>query len=68
MVNKVYANSIARAKEKSLLGRERYSRLLDCQNLESAIKVLSEVNFGDAHINALSSVDEIIVGEEKKLI
>lgn len=68
MVNKVYANSIARAKEKSLLGRERYSRLLDCQNLESAIKVLSEVNFGDANINALSSVDEIIVGEEKKLI
>lgn len=56
MGNTIYANARAVALSKNLLGRERLARLLDAPSVEDAIKILSEVNFGDG-VKLESSVE-----------
>ena len=47
MANATYANARAKSLEKYLLGNERLNRMIESSSAEEALKVLSEVNFGE---------------------
>ncbi|MCQ2387697.1 MAG: hypothetical protein MJ066_04555 [Clostridia bacterium] len=46
MSNIIYSNARAKFLSNSLLGKDRINRMID-SSVEDAIKILSEVNFGD---------------------
>ncbi len=68
MANVAYANARAKSFENYLLGEDRVNRLIECANPEDAIKILSEVNFGEG-ISLSSALDfeQLIFAEKKKL-
>lgn len=66
MIDCVYANARAIALENTLLGVDRLNRMIDCTCKEDALKILSEVNFGDGM--QASDFESLILVEEKKLI
>lgn len=68
MSNVIYANARARALELSLLGKDRISRMIDASSAVEALKILSEVNFGDG-INITSPLDfeKLLSAELNKL-
>ena len=67
MANLIYANARAKALSKNLLGEDRLNRMVDAPTAEDAIKILSEVNFGDG-ISVDSAIDfeKLIDAEQKK--
>ena len=67
MSNLIYANARAKALSKNLLGEDRLNRMVDAPTAEDAIKILSEVNFGDG-ISVDSAIDfeKLIDAEQKK--
>ncbi len=69
MANTIYSNARAKALEKYLLGIDRLNRMIDCSSADEAIKILSEVNFGEGVFieNALD-FEKLIEAEQKKLI
>ncbi len=68
MANAVYSNARAKALERTLLGRERLYRMAESSSAEDALKILSEVNFGDGlSIGDVSEFETLIKVEEKNL-
>lgn len=68
MANVSYANARAKSFENYLLGEDRINRLIDCVKPEEAIKILSEVNFGDGTtISSALDFEKLILAEKKKL-
>jgi V/A-type H+-transporting ATPase subunit C len=68
MSNVVFSNARARALENYLLGEERINRLIECQTPEDAIKILSEVNFGDGvSITSALDFEKLLYAEKNKL-
>lgn len=69
MVNRIYANARAAALSKNLLGRDRLGRMLDATNVDEAIRVLAEVNFGDgAKIESALDFEKLLEIEEGKFL
>lgn len=68
MANVAYSNARAKSFENYLLGEDRINRLIDCTKPEDALKILSEVNFGDG-ITLTSALDfeQLLSAEKKKL-
>ena len=62
----IFANTRAKAKENGLFTQERLNRMLDCQNIDEAVKILYEVSYGGGIIlNRSSDFDELLKAEEK---
>ena len=47
MTNAIFANARASTLQASLLGADRLNRMVDCASGDDALKILSEVNFGN---------------------
>ena len=68
MLNSIYANARAKAKESGLLGLNRLNRMVDTANPNDAIKILAEVGFGYGMIiDDVSQFENLIFAEEEKL-
>lgn len=68
-MNNIYANARAEAQEKTLLGRERFKRMIESGSAREAIKILKEVNFGNGVvIDRAKDFEKLITGEEDKFI
>ena len=69
MANAIYAGARAKALENNLLGKERLFRMLDSENPEDAMKILSEVNFGrGVSVDSFMEFETLISAEEKEFI
>lgn len=69
MINSIYANARAVTATRSLLGSDRLNRMADCASAQDALKILSEVNFGDGKIvESPLDYEELVAAEETKLI
>ncbi len=69
MANLIYANARAKAMEKNLLSLERFNRMIECSTADEAIKILSEVGFGDgAVIESALEFEKLIATEQRKLL
>lgn len=68
MSNVIYANARAKALELTLLGLDRLNRMLDSETASDALKILTEINFGEG-VNISSPLDfeELIRLEQNKL-
>ena len=67
MSNLIYANARAKALCKNLLGEDRLNRMVDAPTADDAIKILSEVNFGDgASVDSAIDFEKLIDAEQKK--
>lgn len=64
MAELIYAASIARSLENTLLGQEKITRMVFASSYEEGVKVLTEAGFGNM---AEGGVDGMIAGEEAKL-
>lgn len=62
-----FANARARALELNILGEERVNRLLDCKEPNDALKILSEVGFGENFSGSALDFEQILTAEKKKL-
>lgn len=68
MVNVIYANARAKSLENSLIDRERLNRMAEEENAAAALKVLTEVNFGDGTaIDSPADFEKLLTAETKKL-
>ena len=68
MPNSIFANARASAKQAGLMGAERLQRMIDSAKPADAIKILTEVNFGEGTaINGYGDVEEAIIAEEISL-
>ena len=68
MSNLIYANARAKAMEKNLLGSEGLNRMIESATPDDAIKILSEVGFGDGLIlDSALEFERLISAEQKKL-
>ncbi len=68
MANVLYSNARAKALTNNLLGLERLKRMIDSTPID-ALRILSEVNFGEG-VNISNPLDfeKILYAEEKKLL
>jgi len=66
-MSNIYANGRAKALSNSLLGDERINRMIDSGDAEEALKILSEVNFGDGLAVSIFDFEKLINIEEQKL-
>ncbi len=64
MAELIYAASIARSLENTLLGSEKITRMVFAENYEAAVKILQESGFGNM---SDGGVDGMIAAEEVKL-
>lgn len=61
----LFANAVAKSKEKNLFSGERLSRLIDCTSLDDAVRVLAEVNYGGGVvIDDSADFEKILKAEE----
>lgn len=67
MSNTIYANARAKALESTLLNAERLKRILECEKVEDAIKILAEINFGEGSVLVSDDFESLIFSEQKKL-
>ena len=67
MSNAIYANARAKALESTLLNADRLKRILECENVEDAIKILAEINFGEGSLTSTDDFETLILIEQKKL-
>ena len=68
MVNIYYSNARARSLEVKLLGRERLNRMIDSDTADGALKILSEVNFGEGvFIDSVLDFEKLITAELNSL-
>jgi len=68
MANSVYSNARAKALENYLLGKERLNRMAESENAEDALRILSEVNFGDGiTLDNTNDFERLIDVEREKL-
>ena len=69
MANVIYSNARAKALENGLLGIDRLERMATAGSPDEAIKILSEVNFGDGvYISSFSEFEKLLSAEEKKFL
>lgn len=68
MANATYANARAKSLEKYLLGEERLNRMIESSSAEDALKILSEVNFGEGVvIDSPLDFEQLLDAETNKL-
>lgn len=68
MSNVAYSNARAKSLENYLLGEERINRMIDSDKPDDALKILSEVNFGEGTtISSALDFEKLISAEKKKL-
>lgn len=63
----IYANGRAKALSNNLLTSERVNRMIDSMSADEAVKILSEVNFGDNIVVPAVEIDSLISVEKEKL-
>lgn len=69
MANAIYANARAKSLENGLLGIDRLERMAESGSADEAIKILSEVNFGDGiSIASASEFEKLLSVEEKNFL
>ena len=67
MTNAIFANARASALQASLLGADRLNRMVDCASGDDALKILSEVNFGNGvTVASALEADLLIEAEERR--
>ena len=67
MANAIYSNAIVKSLENYLLGKDRLTRMTDASSPEDALKVLSEVNFGEGvNISSPMEFEKLIIAEQNK--
>lgn len=67
MAGMIYANARAKALEKSLIGEERMNRMLDALSAEDALRILTEVNFGEGvALDSVMDFERLIDAEQTK--
>lgn len=68
MINPLFANARAKSLEKFLVGKEKFLRMIDSEDADEALKILSEVNFGGGvSISSATEFEKLIDFEEEKL-
>lgn len=68
MANAIYSNARAKALENRLLGKERLNRMLESGSAEEAMRILSEVNFGEGvTVESCLDFEKLIDAERKNL-
>lgn len=61
----LFANAVAKSKEKNLFSGERLLRLIECTSLDDAVRVLAEVNYGGGVvIDDSANFEKILKAEE----
>ncbi|MDR0855438.1 MAG: V-type ATPase subunit [Christensenellaceae bacterium] len=63
----LFANSVAKTKENSLMTSERLSRLISCADLDSASKILIENGYGGISGAGLTDAFSLLKAEEEQL-
>lgn len=64
--NLLFIDAVCKSREKFLLGKDKYVRLIDCENYYEAIKLLREFGFGKQLES--DNLSELIKAEERELI
>lgn len=68
MANAVYSNARAKALENYLLGKDRLLRMAESSTPEEALKILSEINFGEGvNIDTPMEFEKLLISEQNKL-
>lgn len=63
-----YANARIKSLEKNLLTADKIVRLIDSTDLDDALKILAENDYGDGLLTANTDADELLLREENKAI
>ena len=67
MANSIYANARAKALESTLIDSDRLKRMIECENVDDAIKILAEINFGEGGVQTRDDFETLILLEQRKL-
>ncbi len=69
-LNYAYPVARIRAIERGLLDQNRINRMLDCENPEEILKILSETSYGDytSELNSIYNYEELLGREEARTV
>jgi V/A-type H+-transporting ATPase subunit C len=63
-----YANARVKSLENNLLTADKFTRMIDCQTLEEAVKILAESNYGGGSgIDNPKNFDRVLEAEERNV-
>lgn len=61
-----FANARIKSLEKNLLTSDKIVRLIDCSNIDEALKILAENEYGDGLLTEDTDADDLLLREENK--
>lgn len=61
----IFANSRAKAKEMNLFSEERLLRMMECKNIDDAVRILIEVNYAGGMIVDGNDFYDLLIEEER---
>ena len=64
----IFANTRAKARENNLFSEERLQRMMECETLKDAVRILVEANYGGGMIVSDENDFENILQEEQKIV
>ena len=66
-VDKTFVNAMCISRQKSLLGKDKFARLLEASDFEEAFRMLSEFGFGEGDV-APAEYERMLYAEQAKLL
>lgn len=61
----IFANSRAKAKESNLFSQERLQRMMECNNIDDAVRILIEVNYAGGMVGDSNNFYDLLMEEER---